>query len=169
MTTKRIYTADEDLMQFILECDKLGYTNNNSLKAMKFDWCINNGAWFATFKNNKIISVSGIHSFKDGYRVMFRGAQLSARKIGINKHHMQSYCFYSQLPLQIEYAGTSPIYITTNVKNDASGKMTRIDKTFKLLEKTGLVKYVGCEEVFYTLQNIWQLNVDRYHEVRKNY
>lgn len=167
--TKQIYSASDELLKFTQECDRLGYTNNNSLEAMKFNWCRDTGAWFATYENNRIISVSGIHTFKDGYRALFRGAQLHSRPIGINKHHMQSYCFHSQLPLQIKYAGPKPIYITTNVNTDASGKMTRIDRTFKLLERTGLVDYVGSEEVFYVQQNIWQLNVEQYISTRKNY
>lgn len=167
--TRRIYSASTELMQFTLECERLGYTNNSSLRAMKFEWCRDTGAWFATYENNCIVSVSGIHTFKDGYRALFRGAQLHPRPVGINKHHMQSYCFHSQLPHQIKYAGPKPIYITTNTETDASGKMTRIDRTFQLLEKTGLVEYVGAEEVFYVQQNIWRLNVDRYNAVRKNY
>ena len=169
ITTKRIYDADNVVMDFIDSCNQLGYKNNNSLKSVKWEWCLENGAWFATFENNRIISLSGIHTFKDGYRALFRGAQLYPRPIGINKYHMQSYCFHSQLPHQIAYASTKPIYITTNFENDASGKMIRIDRTFQLLEKTGLVDYVGTEEVFYVQQNIWRLNVDRYNAIRKNY
>lgn len=168
-TTKRIYDADKSLNDFISSCDELGYKNNNSLKAIKWDWCLENGAWFATFENTRMVSLSGIHTFKDGYRALFRGAQLYPRQIGINKYHMQSYCFHSQLPHQIAYADSKPIYITTNFENDASGKMIRIDRTFRLLEKTGLVEYVSTEEVFYVQQNIWRLNVECYNTIRKNY
>lgn len=170
ITTRQIYDNIEDVQevwQFANECYSKGYMNNASLKAMKFEWCIQQGgAWYATYDKDNIISISGIHPFKDGYRALFRGAQLQPRSIGINKYHMQSYCFYDQLPLQIKFANSNPVYITTNVENDASGKMTRIDKTFHHLAKFGVVDHIAQEEIFYTLQNVWQLNVKRYNEVR---
>ena len=140
------------------------------LKSIKWKWILETGgAWFATYENNKIISMSGVHPFKDGFRALFRGAQLKTRSSGINKHHMQSYCFHSQLPYQIEFAGDNPVYITTNVANDASGKMLRINKTFFLLEKQNLVEHVSCEEIFYTTQNVWKLNIKNYNQIRKLY
>lgn len=170
MRTEQLSETNIALMTFIDKCDQRGYKNNNSLKAMKWDWCLENGAWFATYNElDEIISISGIHHWKDGYRALFRGAQLYPRQIGINKYHMQSYCFHSQLPHQIAYADSKPIYITTNFENDASGKMIRIDRTFRLLEKTGLVEYISTEEVFYVQQNIWRLNVECYNTIRKNY
>ena len=51
-----------ELEEFIAECDKLGYKNNNSLKSLKFDWCLENGMWHGTFKDGKLIAISGIHS-----------------------------------------------------------------------------------------------------------
>ncbi len=144
---------------------------------MKFDWCIaEGGAWFATYENNKIISVSGIHPWLNGWRVLFRGAQTKARNSGLSKHHMQSYCFHSQMPLQIEYAKERErypedlcIYITTNTETDQSGKMLRINKTFNLLERTGLVKNMGRAEAYHVIQNVWLLDVEKYTEIRKLY
>lgn len=171
--TKQLDLAFATLPQmtkFLDECDTRGFMNNNTLAAMKYDWCIDEGgAWFGTFDNNRLVSLSGIHPFKDGYRVLLRGAQLESNHIGLNKYHMQSYCFHSQLPLQIEFADDYPVYITTNTLHDASGKMGRINKTFELLEKVGLVSYVSTEEIYYVEQNIWKLNKDRYLEVRANF
>ena len=79
---------------------------------------------------------------------------------------MQSYCFAEQLPLQIEFASGKPIYITTNVDNDASGKMNRIDKLFHTLAKYKIVDFVEQKELFYVDQNIWKLNVAEYNNVR---
>jgi hypothetical protein len=165
--TKQIFAIDEKLEEFINQCDLLGFKNNSSLKAMKFDWCLDNiGAWYATYEDNKIISVSGIHSYEDGYRALFRGVQLKSRNVGLNRYHMQSYCFAEQLPLQIEFASGKPIYITTNVDNDASGKMNRIDKLFHTLAKYKIVDFVEQKELFYVDQNIWKLNVAEYNNVR---
>lgn len=168
MYTNIITYDTPELHAFIEKCNTLNYKNNNSLKSMKFQWCLDNGgAWYTTVDNDgNIISLSGIHPFRDGYRSLFRGVQLYPRDVGLNKYHMQSHCFYYQLPYQIEFANGSPVYITTNVTNDASGKMTRIDKTFHHLQRVGLVDYIVQEEIFNTLQNVWELNVEKYNAVR---
>lgn len=168
MYTNIITHDTPELQAFIEKCNGLNYKNNNSLKAMKFQWCLDSGgAWYATVDDNsEIISLSGIHPFKDGYRALFRGVQLYPRDAGLNKYHMQSHCFYDQLPYQIKFANGSPIYITTNITNDASGKMTRIDKTFRHLQRVGLVDHITQEGIFNTLQNVWKLNVGKYNAVR---
>jgi hypothetical protein len=168
MKTLPLSDVTPQLLKFIDICQSVNYNNNNSLKSMKFHWCLENGgAWYATYNDNDdIISLSGIHPFKDGYRALFRGVQLYPRNIGINKYHMQSHCFYYQLPYQIEFSGDKPLYITTNVINDASGKMTRIDKTFCLLERTQLVSNISQEVIFNTLQNVWVLNKEAYFKIR---
>jgi hypothetical protein len=158
--------------EFLAECDKRNFKNNSSLKALKWDWCTSEGGkWFGTVKQGKIVSMSGIHPFKDGYRALFRGAQLESRHVkGLNRYQFQSWPFYAHLPLQIEWArwqGSDKIYITTNVTNDESGRMNRVHKSFVPLEKAGVVTHCGIEEVFYTQQSVWQLNVDRYFEVRE--
>lgn len=165
--TRKIDNIDtQDVLTFATECYANSYMNNKNLEAMKWDWCLSNGAWFATYKNDSIISLSGIHTFKDGYRALFRGAQLESRPAGLSKHHMTSYCFAEQLPLQIEFAKQAPIYITTNIDNDASGKMNKIDKLFHILEKQNIVVHESTEEVFYTKQNVWRLNVEKYNSIR---
>ena len=160
-----------ELEQYILECDKLGFKNNNSLKAMKFDWCLEGGMWYGTFKDEKLISVTGIHPFKDGYRALFRGAQLEARPVlGLNRYQMQSWGIYAHLPLQIGFAMKKPVYITTNISNDASGKMNRIHKSFSIMERHGkMVEYCGDEEIFYTQQSIWKVNTENYFNIRQRY
>lgn len=167
MQTRQIYEDDvHDVLTFASECYRLGFENNTSLIKMKWDWCLENGAWFATYKNNSIISLSGIHKFEDGYRALFRGAQTELRPCGLNRHHMQSYCFAEQLPLQIEYAGVYPVYVTTNVTHDASGRMNRVDKLFHRLALQKLVNFVDRKEVYYTDQNIWRLNIRNYYLAR---
>lgn len=168
METLELTSVTPALQKFIKQCDARGYKNNNSLTAMKFEWCLHTGGmWHATYKDNDIISLSGVHPFEDGYRALFRGAQLESRPAGLNKHHMSSWCFYAQLPHQIEWANGKPLYVTTNVNNDASGKMNKINKLFGLLEKQNIVEHTGQDEVFFTLQNIWRINVDEYLRVRR--
>lgn len=175
--TQQLTIADDSLLDFIKRCDELGYNNNNSLEDLKFDWCMDiGGAWFATYKNNEMISLSGLHPWANGWRMLFRGAQTEARPIGLNRHHMQSYGFYYQLPMQLQFAFGDNIdidndfaYITTNTDNDASGKMTRINKTFTHLEKSGLVDGLGESEVYGVTQNTWLLNINNYNNIRVNY
>jgi len=184
--TKELTSVDENLKKFLQKCDDKKFSNNNTLDSMKFDWCLDvGGMWFATYRNNDIISLSGIHPWENGrhfgtsersWRALFRGVQIESNSIGLNKHHMQSYCFHSQLPLQIDWVmrqSVNPnneyIYITTNTENDASGKMTRINKTFFHLEKQDLVKHRGVSEVYNVDQTVWELNIEKYNEIRKRY
>ena len=170
MTTKELIHITEELIQFINQCKKLNYKNNVSLALMKWDWCLKEGgAWFATSDDTgKIISVSGIHPFKDGYRALFRGAQLERRPVkGLNRYQMQSWGIYDHLPLQISYANGKPIYITTNVTHDASGRMNRIHNSFKAMAKGGMIDFIGDEEIFHTQQSVWQLNIAEYFKIRK--
>lgn len=169
--TTSLDTVTPALEQFISECEKLDYKNNSSLKAMKFDWCLENGMWHGTFKDNKLIAVTGIHLFKDGFRALFRGAQLEPRPVSkLNRYQMQSWGIAEHLPLQIEYAMGAPVYITTNVANDASGRMNRIHKSFSVMEKHGqMVEYCGDEEIFHTQQSVWKVNVENYFNIRKRY
>lgn len=170
MITKELTHASEELLQFISQCESLNYKNNDSLVSMKFYWCLaEGGMWHATTDDTgKIFSVSGIHPFKDGYRALFRGAQLEPRPVkGLNRNMMQSWGMYDQMPLQISYANGKPIYITTNVNHDASGRMNRIHNSCKTMAKSGMLDYIGDEELFNTQQSIWQVNVDTYSIIRK--
>ena len=173
--TKQLTSVTPELTQFTKDCEALGYNNNSNIKLMKWAWCMDiGGAWFATYDENKIISISGIHPWLNGWRALFRGVQTQARP-GLSRHHMSSYCFHSQLPLQIEWAKQNEkyrnpsIYITTNTETDQSGKMLRINKTFTHLERAGLVQNLGRAEVFETIQNVWLLDIDRYTEIRESY
>jgi hypothetical protein len=163
MTTQLLLEANEDLMDFISECGVRGYKNNDSLDVMNFFKTIRNGGcWFVTYDNGKIVGVSGIHKFKDGYRALYRGAQLYSRPGGLSRNHMNCWMFYYHLPMVIDLVGDSPIYITTNTQNDASGTMLRLNKLYFILEKNGLVDHQSKEIVFDVEQNIWKLNKEKY-------
>lgn len=160
--------------EFLKKCSNLGFKNNTSLDTIKFDWCIKEGgSWWGVFKKDELISMSGMHPFKDGYRVLFRGAQVEKRAVqGLNRYQFQSWGMWKELPMQIEWAkwhDKDKIYITTNVSNDASGKMNRIHKAFSALHKAGVVEYLGDEEIFFTHQSVWRVNIQKYFEVRKIY
>lgn len=164
--TKSLKEVTPELVEFIEECDKLGYKNNNSLEAMRFNWCLESGgAWFATFVDNKIVGVSGVHPWRDGYRALFRGAQLYSIPGGLSKNHMNCWMFYYHLPLVINATNDS-IYVTTNIDNDASGKMIKLNKLYFHLSKKGFFEHVGEEEVFTVKQNVWKLNPDFYLSMR---
>ena len=64
--------------------------------------------------------------------------------------------------------GPNTTKITTNVENDASGRMNRVDKMFHKLALQKLVTFVERKEVFYTEQNVWKLNVRNYLAVRQH-
>mgnify|MGYP006906284702 CR=1 FL=1 len=154
-----------DLMKFIDECKALGFKNNDSLESMCFDEA---EVWFATYDNKNIVGLSGMHKFKDGWRALFRGAQLYPIPGGLSKNHMNCWMFYYHLPFVIDFVHPSPIYITTNIDNDASGYMTRLDKLYHILQQKGIVDHISTEHLRGVNQNIWRLNVNVYEEVRSN-
>tara|TARA_B110000503_G_scaffold99799_1_gene149298 strand:+ start:32056 stop:32574 length:519 start_codon:yes stop_codon:yes gene_type:complete len=167
ITTHLLHSVTPELVAFIEQCNMLGYKNNNTLEKMKFQWCLDNGgSWFATYDNNRIVGISGLHKFMDGYRALFRGCQLHSIPGGLSKNHMNCWMFYYHLPLVINLVKDSPIYITTNTDNDASGKMLKLNKLYSLLEKKGLVDLKNKEQVFGVEQNIWKLNTETYYNLR---
>lgn len=165
--TELLFEVTPELLEFIQECNKRGFKNNSSLEVMRFNEILeDSGLWFATYVDNKIVGVSGLHRFKDGYRALYRGAQLYPRPGGLSKNHMNCWMFYYHLPIVIDLVNAKPIYITTNTDNDASGSMLKLNKIYHILEKNGLVDLVSNEEVFGVNQNIWKLNNVRYLELR---
>jgi hypothetical protein len=171
-----------DVVKFCKEAAKSNLINNSSLEAMKLDWCLaNGGAFHLTYYKTKLISVSGCHplpQFGEGVmRVLFRGATLPKyhNLFGIvSRTHMNSFPFYSQLPLQLKFASkkgyTIPV-VTTNYSNPGNMKsMTKSHRTFFSLEKTGIVTNV-MENItlFNTEQAVWRVNVDHYFLARKEF
>ena len=160
-------TATPELMEFISECDKLGFKNNNSLEAMRIEWCVDNGGtWFATFDKDKIVGISGVHPFWDGVRALFRGCQLYSIPGGLTKNHMNCWMFKYHLPLVIDMYWHKPIFVTTNINNDASGKMIKLNKLYNHLSKKGFYDHLGDWLIYEVQQNVWELNTDFYTKVR---
>jgi hypothetical protein len=172
---RRLTLNDRPLVEeFCKSCQLRGFSNNDSLQSMKFDWCLKeNGIWVGTFKNNQLIALSGAHKFKDGFRGMFRGAQLESRPtVGLDRYQRTAYCLYDHLPLQMEYVEQNygrnvPIYVTTNISHDASGTATRVHNLFKELGRVGMFECCGDEEIFYTMQTVWKLNKEKYFDIRR--
>lgn len=165
--TIELNAVDDSLMKFISACDNLNYKNNNSLKAMKFDWCLESGGhWYGTYVDDLLVSVSGSHPFMDGMRVLFRGCQLYCIPGGLSKTHMNNWSWYYHIPLSIDKFTDTPLYITTNTDNDASGKMLKLNKLYFILEKKGFVTHVTNEEIFGVNQNVWKLNNQFYLDNR---
>jgi hypothetical protein len=153
---------------FCKEAGDLGYNNNSSLKAMKYEWCKEQGEYFCAIEDDKIISVAGCHPLPEindkAWRVMFRGAQLPGynKSFGLNKYHMSAITWREILPAQIEFCDTDELYITTNIEHDASGKMNRTHRLFKNLHKLEMVNYQGRVFLYQTEQSVWKLNIDEY-------
>lgn len=164
--TLQLHEVTSDLKDFINECDARGYKNNNSLKELRWDWVLEEGQWFVTYHNNKIVGMSGVHPFKDGVRALYRGAQFYSMPGGLSKNHFNCWMFYYHLPIVINLYPNVPIYITTNTDRDRSGKMLRLNKLYYILEKKGIVSLASTEKVFNAMQNVWKLNPERYFELR---
>lgn len=171
-----------DLEIFCKECERLGYDNNKSLKAMRLDWCLGQGGqFFLTWSGDKVVSVSGCHPLpqagKGIYRTLFRGATLPDYQCWsgtLSKSHMSSIPFFFHMPKQIEWAeqaGYDKMVVTTNWNNpDGIESMSRSHSVFKLLEKQGLVNcLIDKMDLFYTDQSVWLLNINQYNKLRNEY
>lgn len=166
--------------EFCKGCQTAGYKNNESLEAMKLEWCLSRGGqFFLTYFNDRIISLSGCHPLKElgenVYRVLFRGATLPEYQniLGImSKTHMNSTPFYYHLPRQVNWAKASnyeTFVVTTNHNNqDGIESMSKSHRVFQLLEKQGIVDCMHRNfKLFYTDQSVWKINLDQYNTARQ--
>jgi hypothetical protein len=129
------------LEEFCEECNQLGYTNNSSLTAMKFDWCRQQGYYYGAIKNNKIVAVAGCHPLteisKDAWRILFRGCELPGASPykGLNKGDWNSITQRDFIPIFIKQCPT---------------------KEQKILD------FVCDMELYHTMQTVWKLNINEY-------
>ena len=158
------------LEAFCKEAKALGYTNNSSLKAMKYDWCKENGEYFCTLKNDRIIAVAGCHKLPEvndaAWRILFRGCELPGTSPykGLNKGDWNSITQRDFIPVFINYCPSDELYISTNISNEHSGKALRNHKIMNILakQKDAYIDNV-CDMVLnQTQQTIWKLNIDQY-------
>lgn len=171
----------DQVEKFCLSCREHGYKNNESIKAMKLDWCLDQGGqFFLTYFDDKIISLSGCHPLpqagKDVYRILFRGITLPEYKNlqgALNKAHMNSIPFYNHIPEQVKWikglTDEPKLVITTNHANEITS-MEKSHRVFKLLEKQQIVSCMHEHlSLFNTDQSVWLLNQDIYNQQRLNY
>ena len=159
---------------FCREANELGYTNNASLKAMKFDWCKENGEYFCTLKDDRIVAVAGCHECDEihegAWRILFRGCELPGTSPykGLNKSDWNSITQRDFIPEFINYCPTKDLYISTNISNEHSGKALRNHRLMGILanQKDAYLNYICGMTLFETEQTIWQLNIGKYLERR---
>lgn len=168
--------SDKDIIQieqFCIECEKLGYENNKSLSAMKF----NEATFFGAFDNNKLFSLAGVHKLPEvnehAYRCLFRGAQLPGYtprwSMDIFKSGIQfSQFIYMQIKYIQQFDNLAEFYITTNINNPKAGASSRLHNIMMpRLEKKGYWDLVNPNiTLFNTEQSLWKINVTKYMEAR---
>jgi hypothetical protein len=160
-----------EIENFCNICKTLGYRNNESMEAMKFDWCQKNGSFWGNWYNNKLIAISGEHSLPEvgtnAIRILFRGCQIENPYKGLTSYHMNIVPFRHTVPFLLEQHKDKEFFISTNIKNDSSGRMLNMHRVMHLLQKKGIVElYIDKIELYYTLQTVWKLNKEKYVEIR---
>ena len=157
------------LETFCKAAKKLGYENNASLKAMKFDWCKEQGEYFCAIKEDNIIAVAGCHPLpevsKDAWRILFRGCELPQTDTfkGLGKGDWNSITQREMIPKFIEWCPSDQLYITTNTYHEHSnGKAARNHKLMGLLAKQKILDKHSEMMLYYTEQTVWKLNIDEY-------
>jgi hypothetical protein len=169
--------TNEDIPQiekFCELCEKLGYENNNSLKAMKFDSAV----FFGAFDNNELFSLAGVHKLPEidehAYRCLFRGAQLPRYTPQWSMNIFKSGIHFSQfLYRQIKFIqnidSEAEFYISTNIHNPSAGASTRLNNVMmpRLAEKGYCSLAKENFQLYNTSQNLWKVNVIKYMEARE--
>jgi hypothetical protein len=159
-----------ELETFCIKCKALGYTNNVSLKAMKYDWCKENGEYYCAIKDDRIVAVAGCHKLPEindnAWRILFRGCELPGASPykGLNKGDWNSITQRDFIPEFIDYIPSKELYISTNISNEHSGKALRNHKIMNILakQKDAYIDKV-CDMVLnQTQQTIWKLNIEQY-------
>jgi hypothetical protein len=172
----KLDSSHTDLLhKFCDECGKLGFSNNASLKDMKFNGKYDLGevpTFFATLVDGEIAGVMGSHSL-DGksLRVGFRGAALPKFQgiiKGLSKTHMTNIIWAPIMPeLMLDglERGYTDFYITTShTTHDVSGKMHITHRAMSLLCKQGILSNAGVETYYYVPQTKWKFNLSKFFQ-----
>ena len=174
---------DELIPELEIFCEKakeLKYENNSSLKAMKFDWCKEQGEYFCAIKDNDIVAVAGCHPLPevgpDAWRIMFRGCELPQTDTfkGLGKGDWNSITQREMIPKFIDWCPSNQLYLTTNIDHEHSnGKASRNHRLMGLLAKQKILDKYGDIELYHTAQTVWKLNIQEYttrrNRLRGNY
>jgi len=158
---------------FCKKAKQLKYENNSSLKAMKFDWCKENGEYFCAIHNDQIVAVAGCHQLPEvsanAWRILFRGCELPGNDTfnGLGKGDWNSITQREFIPKFINYCPTDEIYITTNIYHEHSnGKAARNHRLMGLLAKQKILDKHSDMMLYYTKQTVWKLNIQEYNRRR---
>lgn len=159
---------------FCTKCDALGYQNNASLKAMKYNWCKEQGEYFCAIKDNEIVAVAGCHPLPEvgpnAWRILFRGCELPGNDTfkGLGKGDWNSITQREFIPKFIEYCPSDELYITTNISHEHSnGKAARNHRLMGLLARQGILDKHSDMVLYYTEQTVWKLNIEEYTRRRE--
>lgn len=167
---KRLNTnlLPDELFVFTEKCQAQGIKNNSSVEEMKLGkW--GTEAWWCTWHNGNIISISGCHKFDiyevDCWRLMVRTATLKeyrGRAPGNFRLIKNDFNWGHILPYQIEYAlanGARKLVFTTNSSMDGDANSVKTNRLVsKVLEPQGLVKLIDENKtIFYVTQNVWEI------------
>ena len=162
-----------ELHEFCNKAKELGYQNNISPKAMKYDWCKEQGEYFCAIVNDEIVAVAGCHPLPEvgpnAWRIMFRGCELPHNDNfkGLGKGDWNSITQREMIPKFIEWIPSDELYITTNVNHEHSnGKASRNHRLMGLLAKQGILDKHSDIMLYYTLQTVWKLNIQEYTKRR---
>jgi hypothetical protein len=166
--TKVFEVTDPSILHaWFAECTKRGFNNNISVEAMRFDWVLEQGGrWWASMENGKIIAISGTHPhFLDGWRIMFRGAQLTSRKnIEWSPSFSHIHMWYDHALHQIDYVESNggkdiPCYCSSDSQSSSdSSTSARYYKNFKLAAEIGIIENLGHKKIYNELQNVWRIH-----------
>jgi len=169
------FADDRDRSLIEQFCKDQNFSNNTSLDKMKWEWCLEVGAWTIALHDDKIVSVAGIHPLPEvsehAYRCLFRGAQLPGYTLGTGRDIFKtgiqlSYLLDLQIGWAIEKNINADLYISTNI-NDDGGKSQRMNNTIMpLLAKRGIWELDRQMELYNVPQNLWRINVLTYMEER---
>lgn len=157
-----------ELFEFAERAKVQGIVNNASVAAMKIGkW--GKEAWWTTWHNGAIISISGCHEFNNFehgcWRLMVRTATLKeyrGRAPGSIKKIHNDFNWGHILPYQVEYAkqhGAKRLVFTTNSSSNGDVNSFRTNRVVaNTLVKQGLVNLIARDvDIFYTRQNVWEI------------
>ena len=177
-------SLQDDLVDFCERCNREGYNNNSSLKALKLGKWGNLEKWWVVYHKDKIISMSGAHYFphlhSNCFIILSRMATMKAyngmASSSVSARKMQhNFAFGVFMPVQIDWClemGATDIIGTTNSPEndtDNSGTMFKVHEYANKFFKIGY-KATRIHKDFpsYNMkQDIWRFNVRDFATMEK--
>lgn len=174
----------QKLQEFCDYCKNAGIKNNESFEAIKLEQMkMPYGQFFIGYDTDQdvIWTILGVHHLPEihnhAWRVFFRGAQLPNYRLGngLSKDFFKvgfqiTYMLEMQIKFILEHDPSAEFYASTNTPlAKAFARSQYLDQIMlPMLVKRGIfTKEYDNFVLFYTLQSIWKLNVDKYFEERE--